>query len=53
MSLAHENHFNGRYKEYLKRVKEVNKAKSMLRINRDQMSYEVKKQMALHIKRKM
>ena len=45
--------FNKRYSDYVSRVKEVNHAKEMLRINRDKMSFEMKSKFVKHIKRKM
>ena len=45
--------FDKKYNEYLERVKEVNKAKDMLRVNRDKMSNEAKAKFVKHIRRKM
>lgn len=53
LSIASQSYFNYRYKDYLMRVREVNKAKEMLKNNRDQMSTEVKRRMIQHIKHKM
>ena len=53
LSIAKESHFNHRYKDYLARVHEVNKAKEILKTNRESMSTDVKKRMIQHIKHKM
>ena len=53
LSLAKDSHFNQRYLDYKYRIKEVNKAKDILKNNRQTMSIEVKKKMVAHIKHKM
>ena len=45
--------FNKKYLDYASRVREVNKAKDLLRINRDKMSFEMKTRFVKHIKRKL
>ena len=52
LTIAKESHFNQRYNDYLRRVKEVNKAKQMLKNNRDAMSLDIKRQLVKHIKHK-
>ena len=53
LSIAKESHFNQRYSDYLRRVKEINKAKQMLKNNRDNMSTDIKRQLVKHIKHKV
>ena len=53
LTIAKESHFNQRYSDYLRRVKEINKAKQMLKNNRDTMSIEIKRQLVKHIKHKV
>ena len=43
LAIAKESHFNRRYTDYVRRVKEVNNAKEMLRSNREAMSAEIKR----------
>ena len=45
--------FNKKYSDYTSRVKEVNKAKDVLRLKRDTMSFEMKSRFVNHIKRKL
>ena len=53
LTIAKENNFNTRYTEYVQRVQEVNKAKDMLKTNKDSMSSEIRNKMIKHIKHKM
>ena len=53
LSIASQSFFNQRYNDYLRRVSEVNKAKDLLKTNRQTMGAEVKKRMIQHIKHKM
>ena len=52
LAIAKESHFNKRYVDYVRRVKEVNKAKDMLKSNRESMSTDIKRQLIEHIKHK-
>ena len=53
LSIARESNFNRRYNDYKNRIKEVNKAKEILRNNKSTMSDQVKARMIEHIKHKM
>ena len=51
--VAQEEMFNHKYKDYKSKIDEVNKAKIVLQANRYKMSFETKKRLVKHIKRKL